>query len=355
MSNDVLYDQRIARIALSLHKASYDITVVGTKSVIDHNFTGLPYKVILLSNPFESGILFFAWMNIRIFFYLLLHTCNIVCAVDLDTIIPGIFIKHIKKITLLYDAHELYPESPEIVHRPRIKKIWNAIEKLAFRNIDIGYTVSQGIADFFYKKYGFHCRLIRNMPVITPTRSGEQLSERYLLYQGALNIGRGLESLILAMAHIQDVPLYIAGGGDIEDELKNLVLKQNLGDKIKFLGKLPPAELRQLTQHAYIGFNLLENRGLSYYYSLANKFFDYVQSGIPQLCMDFPEYKRMNSEYEVAVLIETLDPQALAKKIQYLLQNPNIYARLHSNCEIAAKHWNWDKESLKLLEIYDSI
>lgn len=355
VSNDVLYDQRITRIALSLHKAGYDITILGRKNTNIHNFADIPYKVILLSNPFKRGFLLFAWMNIRFFFYLLMHPCPIVCAVDLDTILPSIFIKKIRKITLVYDAHELYPESPEIIHRKLVKKIWIAIEKITFKNIDICYTVSQGIADFFYKKYHFHCSLIRNMPEFRNVEGAEKINERYLLYQGALNIGRGLESLILAMVYIKGIPLYIAGGGDIEDELKKLVKDNNLGDKIKFLGKLSPSKLHHLTRHAYIGFNLLENRGLSYYYSLANKFFDYIQCGIPQLCMDFPEYKNMNSEYEVAILVSDLDPLALSQQILYLLDDSDTYLALQTNSLKAAKQWNWNKESQKLLAIYGNI
>ena len=47
---------------------------------------------------------------------------------------------------------------------------------------------------------------------------------------------------------------------------------------------LQPEELRLITAEAYIGINLVENNGLSNYLSLANKFFDYIHAGIPQLC-----------------------------------------------------------------------
>ncbi len=351
----MLYDQRIARIANSLHAAGYDITVLGRKIEHPHNFDDRPYNVVLLSNPFRNGFLLFAWINIRICLFLLTHPCDILCAVDLDTILPGIFIKRIKKIALVYDAHELYPESPEIVHRPLMKKFWLAIEKISFQNIDSCYTVSKGIADFYEKKYHYSCSLIRNMPEIRSDVLTTKKDAPFLLYQGALNIGRGLESLIIAMTYIQNIPLYIAGGGDIEAELKNLATEHKVENKIRFLGKLPPDELYQLTKNAYIGFNLLENKGLSYYYSLANKFFDYVQCGVPQLCMDFPEYKSLNQDYEVAILVNHLDSVELAHQIQALLQDSDRYALLQANCAKAITQWNWNEESKKLLAIYDRI
>jgi hypothetical protein len=47
---------------------------------------------------------------------------------------------------------------------------------------------------------------------------------------------------------------------------------------------------------------------------LANKFFDYIQAGIPQVTMNFPEYAAINREYEVAVLIDDLEPHTFPKR-----------------------------------------
>lgn len=356
VSNDVQYDQRIYRIAQCLHSAGYQITILGRKMQTTHDFSILPYKVVLFDIPFSKGFMMFALLNIRFFLYLLFHPADILCAVDLDTILPSIFIKKIKKITLIYDAHELYPESPEIVSRPRMKRFWLKIEKYAFQNIDYCYTVSQGIADFFLKKYKYPCSVIRNMPELnTLPLAHDTSTPSYLLYQGALNMGRGLEKLIEAMQYIHNIPLYIAGSGDIEDDLKELASLLKLEKRIHFMGKLTPDELRQVTLGAHIGFNLLEDIGLSYYYSLANKFFDYVQCRVPQLCIDFPEYRHLNNEYEVAILASNIDPKNIAENIQNLLDDKEYFKKLQINCKRAAEVWNWEKESLKLIAIYASL
>ena len=47
-----------------------------------------------------------------------------------------------------------------------------------------------------------------------------------------------------------------------------------------------PAALREVTRHAAVGIMLLENIGLSDYYSLANKFFDYLHAAVPMVVTD---------------------------------------------------------------------
>ena len=74
---------------------------------------------------------------------------------------------------------------------------------------------------------------------------------------------------------------------------------KKLAKKVIFKGYVKPKELPKITAKASIGLNLLENKSLNYYYSLANKAFDYIQAEIPAIHMDFPEYRQLNQTYEV--------------------------------------------------------
>jgi len=104
-----------------------------------------------------------------------------------------------------------------------------------------------------------------------------------------------------------------------------------------------------------MGINLLENKGLNYYYSLANKFFDYVQAGLPQISMNFPEYKKMNEQFEVAVLIDDLKTKTIVNAVNRLLHEKDFYFRLRENCLRAREEWNWEKEEQKLLSFYQQL
>jgi glycosyltransferase involved in cell wall biosynthesis len=174
---------------------------------------------------------------------------------------------------------------------------------------------------------------------------------KYLLYQGALNEGRGLEQLIEAMHHIE-MPLKIAGEGDLSALLRFLVDEKNLQHKIEFLGFVKPENLSALTANAFLGFNLLENKGKSYYYSLANKFFDYIQAEVPSINMNFPEYAAINKQYEVSILLKELTTPEIINAVNKLQTDKSLYRHLRQQCRLAKKEFNWQQEEKKLLEIY---
>ena len=167
-----------------------------------------------------------------------------------------------------------------------------------------------------------------------------------------MNVGRGLPTLIRTVSQ-HNLPLVIAGGGDILQDLKEMVRLQNLEDRVQFTGYLKPAALRELTREAYIGFNLLDGDSLNYRHSLANRFFDYVQAGIPQIGMNFESYRHFNKQFEVAILIDQADAHNVSTATLRLMNDPILYKHLREQCRLAAEHWSWESacESI-LLSIY---
>jgi len=166
-----------------------------------------------------------------------------------------------------------------------------------------------------------------------------------------LNVGRGIESLIEVMQFYPELHLVIAGKGDLEMTLKKMTTELHI-DNIIFTGNLLPIQLKSLTQHAWIGVNLLENMGKSYYLSLANKFFDYIQANIPQICIDFPEYRKINSKYNFAVMAPDCSVSTLKTSIETLIKDSQYYDLLKANTVIASKELNWNAESKKLTHLY---
>ncbi|WP_222707178.1 hypothetical protein, partial [Pontibacter qinzhouensis] len=121
-----------------------------------------------------------------------------------------------------------------------------------------------------------------------------------------------------------------------------------------FRGKLLPADLLQVTRTASIGVMLLENKGLSYYYSLANKFFDYIHAATPQLVINFPEYLQLNEKYSVALTC-SLEVQELQDKLNLLLTDKDLYRQLQENCRVARQELNWQAEEQKLWRFYEQL
>jgi len=95
----------------------------------------------------------------------------------------------------------------------------------------------------------------------------------------------------------------------------------------------------------------LEGSSLNYYYSLANKFFDYIHAGVPSINMNFPEYKQIMARYDVGYLIEKLDEKAIANTILGALKNETELQTKRKNCLSAAAAYNWQHEESKLQNI----
>ena len=354
VTTDLNYDQRMQRICTSLAHAGYTVLLIGRTRPGSQPLLPRNYQQHRLSCFFNKGKLFYLEYTIRIFCYLLLHNFDAYVAVDLDTALPVFFKSKLSGKPFVYDAHEYFPEVVEVVSRPKIQKIWLALERFILLRTRWAYTVNDSLAQLFYTRYRVPFAVIRNCTVLeTNVKVPAPANREYLLYQGALNEGRGLEALLQAMVFVHK-KLVLCGEGDVYEALKQRSKALNLTDKVIFKGYVRPEKLKKITQEAFLGINLLENRGLNYYYSLGNKFFDYVHAAVPQLVVGFPEYLRLNNECQVAAVVP-LNPEAIAATINDLISNATYYDKLVQNCLLARQLWNWQAEEQKLLAFYQTI
>jgi glycosyltransferase involved in cell wall biosynthesis len=337
------------RICSSLQNAGYQCTLVGKKHAGDIELEEQPYQQKRLNLFFKKGFLFYAEYNIKLFFYLLFAKADVFCCIDIDTMLANYLASAIRGKKRVYDAHEYFSQMKEVVTRKNIYNVWHTIERKLIPKFKFGYTVSQSIANEFKNLYQVDYATIRNLPLLQ--KEDTTTKEYVIVYQGAVNHGRGFESLIPAMQQV-DAMLNIYGDGNFLTETEQLIQQYNLSNKVLLKGKLKPEELKKTTAKAYIGINLVENTGLSQYYSLANKFFDYIQHGIPQVTMNYPEYAAINNQFNVALLIQSIEPTEIAQALNTLLQNKTLYATLRQNCIAAAQVFNWQAEEKKLIAFY---
>lgn len=374
VTNDLTYDQRMIRICSSLVQQGHEVTLVGRRLAQSSPLASQPFLQKRLACFFNKGFLFYAEYNLRLFLWLLIQKADCICAIDLDTILPCLFTSKLKRIKRVYDAHELFCEMKEIVTRPSRYKIWKWIEQYAVPQFNYGYTVCEPIAKEFQRMYGAKYEVIRNVPLkrqkvkgLGYMEDGNQPSTLNLkpltlnlqpstcfIYQGAVNEGRSFETLIPAMKNVA-APLHIYGDGNFLHQTTQLIQQHHLQDKVLLKGKRTPEELTERTPHAYAGITLFENNGLSNYLSLANRFFDYIQAGIPQLCVDYPAYRAIQSQYETAVLIPDTSEASITAGLNLLLSDTVLYERLRSNCKIAAQELNWQKEEKILISFYKQL
>ena len=343
------------RICSSLQHNGFEVLLVGVKRKKSQELSHQVFRQKRISIFFEKSFLFYAEYNIKLFFFLLFSKTDAICAIDLDTIIPCYLASKFKKIIRVYDAHELFTELNEVINNKPVKWFWTKVEQFFVPKFLYGYTVNEFIKEEFRRRYQSNFAVIRNLPVRNlENLQVEKSNEKFIIYQGSVNYGRGFEQLIPAMKNV-NCKLHIYGVGNYFNQVKDLIRDNNLEEKVILFGAILSNGLKNITPTAKFGITIFEREGLNQYYSLANRFFDYIMAKIPQICVNYPEYKKINDEYNIALLVEDIKPETLSKAMNELLNNEELYSQLKANCLKARTELNWQHEEKKLIQYWKSI
>lgn len=358
VTNDLVADQRVNKIALFLTGEKAKVMLVGRKLKSSLPLSHRSYDTFRFRFLCNKGPLFYAAYNIRLFFYLMFQQFDVAVANDLDSLPANYLATKLKKKKLVYDSHEYFTEVPELINRPRIKKIWLSLEKKMLPHIKHTYTVSQPIADAYNRLYNIKMEVIHNFPYLDKQKEIHKTSlpdKKIIIYQGVLNKGRGLENLIAAMQYIDQATLVLVGDGDIAKTLKQHTENLNLQERVIFTGRVPLEKVYSYTIKASIGVSLEENMGLNYYYAMPNKLFDYIHANVPVLVSALPEMEHVVKKYDIGMVTDTNHPKKLALLFNYMLTEDDKRSTWKNNLKIAAKDLCWEKEEHKLKNIYADI
>ena len=352
VSNDLVTDQRVHKMCCTLIEMGYDLLLIGRKHGSQETLYR-DYATKRISMLFHRGFLFYAELNLRLFFLLFFTKKEMLFSNDLDTLIPNYFVAKLQRKELIFDSHELFSEIPELKHRKLIKQFWLTIERWILPRLTKVITVSDAIKKHYKNLYGIEAVVIRNLPL---EKSVHQQSfpfptenKNIILYQGAVNIGRGIELMIETIKLLDNCVLVIIGAGDIIEVLKQKVSSQTLKNKVRFMGKVLPKDLRQFTPNATIGLSLEEDIGLNYRYALPNKLFDYIQAEVPVIVADLPEMKKLVETYQVGEILWERSPKSLAKLILKVISNNYTIA-----LQKAKRELTWTREKDKLIRLLNS-
>lgn len=357
--NDLVSDQRVNRSCSLLYEMGFEVLLIGRKRRKSPPLSKRKYRTLRMRLLFETGPLFYAEFNIRLFLILLFKKQDILFANDLDTLLANHVISKLLHKPLIYDSHEYFTETPELVNRPNVKRIWKSIERSIFPKLKEVITVNKSIATLFEKEYGNTVSVIRNVPQFREPKAKYSKQELgipeeipILILQGAgINIDRGAEELIEAMPHISKSCLLIVGDGDVINTLKARVIKLNIASRVLFFPRQDFEHLHSFTMHADIGFSLDKNSNLNYQFSLPNKLFDYIQGGTAVVASKLPEIENVIKKYTVGVVIKEHNPKVIAETVNALLSNPLSLEKYKANALIAAQELCWDSEQKVLKEI----
>ena len=337
VTNDLLTDQRVDRSCRALQESGYAVTLIGRRlghasgfghtsnEVAEKALDARPYRCVRMRLLFRRSALFYAEYNMRLLLKLLLMRADAFYANDSDTLPACCWAARLRGKKLLFDAHELFPDVPELVGKPRVQRVWKWVERTCLPRVDAAFTVSQSVAEEYRRRYGVAMTVVRNLP--ERIENGELRMENYpgaaalnvtgdtpaqfsilnsqlILYQGAVNVGRGVRELVDVIGRLPQCRLVVAGDGDLLEELREYAADKPWSERIMFLGRVDPNQLHALTTKADMGVCLLEDLGLSYRCALPNRVGDFVQAGVPLLATGFVEIQRVIEHYGIGATTE---------------------------------------------------
>jgi len=352
--NNLSTDQRVEKVCRTLSENGFAIELIG------NNWGGLPdlrrdypvSRIILKSKILRYAYVEFQW---KLYKELLKkadqHT--ILLSNDLDTLLPNYMVSKKLNLPLVYDSHEIFTEMPSVNGR-FTQNIWRSLESFIAPKLKFMMTASESYADWFHKTYGIERPVVvQNFPLKSGNPQDYSIvnSPKVIIYQGVINPSRGLDKLIREMHKIENAELWIAGDGPKKKEFQELTKNLGLDNKVKFIGKILPEKLREITQKADLGVSIEENNGLSYYFSMPNKISDYIQARIPVVVSDFPEMRKVADHFKAGEKIR--DYNELAQQIQLVLNNGKHSYKDALNQ--AASQLCWENEENRLLGLFGKI
>ncbi|QXV66390.1 glycosyltransferase family 4 protein [Mucilaginibacter sp. 21P] len=174
------------------------------------------------------------------------------------------------------------------------------------------------------------------------------LPAKYLLFVGRVNVRKNLLNLVKALLYIsnQDIPLVIAGErNNLTDELETLIAQHNLSHRIIITGHVPEADLQVIYACATIFCfpSYAEGFGLPP--------LEAMKCGVPVIVSDRTAMPEVCGD--AAVYIDPDNPYDIARKIDTLLNNPDLYNDKVAKGLQRAEKFVWSRSAQQILTIIE--
>ncbi|MBO0602544.1 glycosyltransferase [Sporosarcina sp. E16_3] len=349
--------------ALTLSKHGYEIIIVA-QSLVNMEIGNIKIlKAPEYNNRFKrfltQPLLLFKALKINAGVY---HIHN-------PDMLPIGFILRTMRKKVIYDTHEDFSkrifmrEWIPLLLRKLIAGLVNALEKAASKYFNaIVVTQPQMVS-----KFGGKSHLIENAPILHSelTDKAYKLSENIvkgdniirLIYVGGISKARGIREIINALEVLNKTRpfrLWLIGpcfDDGFIDELKGMAGWVY----VDYLGYLLQEEAFAHMIQSDIGLVTILDVG-DHSTTSPNKLFEYQRFGLPFVSSNFPKWIEQVSETNSGIFVDPLEINEVAASLLRLAENPRLRIEMGKNGQqYIFQKFNWDIESKKLLDLYDSI
>lgn len=278
---------------------------------------------------------------------------------DPELLIAGVLLRF-SGFKVIYDVHENNPAS--LLSKPYIKRkfmskliswIFDKFELAASSMMSAIVTATDDIAERFLS---FKPIVLRNLPIAPDFSNLQPINEPkhqpVVIFVGGMTEIRGIKELITAFEEIEGVSLWLLGKfGSIEFEAECKKLKG--WEKVKYLGIVSPQEIYSYIKIADIGI-VTYLPFPNHVTALPTKPFEYMAGGLPMLMSNFDYWQKVFGE--IGTFVDPTDSKQIANSIKEMLSNPERLDQISKkSIELIETEYSWNKERLRLFELYNRL
>lgn len=373
-------DARIfKREAISLVKLGYDVTLVVPRNRAGYMYDidGTPFTDRFLKPVFmHEGVKVVTYtprmpqrqhmekaiksgndtlFNDPLFKVGLAQNADIYHAHEYHSMYSGIGIKRAlkrlrgKSVRLIYDSHEI-TEGDKVPLMLRM-----------LQEVDSVITVSDAMSGWYTTNVPeLPVEVLYNSPPLSkPVLRPPSKSTLVACYEGYMHNDKGSSAKLFGITETCnqtfDFTFKILGGV----AGRTLDVPPSIQNNIQLCGWVPYNQIPEFMADVDVGWIDYDIQAsttpLNYSIALPNKFFSYLNNGVPVVVNQCPEMARIIREHNCGVVIDHPNPTAeqYANCFRYLRDNPLILQKLSHNArKMMEQHYSWEHMESRLSRLY---
>jgi glycosyltransferase involved in cell wall biosynthesis len=357
-------DHTVDKFAKSLSHDGYSVELLlwnRQKTPIEEKGEGYVRKLLRLEAPQDRGqaVLFFPVWWIYEFFFLLRRNPDVVHAYDLDTLLPAICIKLLKKTRLFYSIGDFYannlPEGFPRAVRNMIREFVGQVEKTLASFADTVFLVDETRREELGWARTGNVQIIYNSPPdyshVEKGKANGVRNQLTVFYAGVISRQRGLLDMIKAVRNVNNVRLVVGGTGP---DAKCIQETARGGKNVEYLGWLPSYEdVIRMTQEADVLFRFSNPKIPKTRYESPNKLFEAMMCAKPIIVSDGSSMADIVRKEECGIVVPYGDVNAIEGALRQLMENKKLRESLGRNGRHAyERRYSWTTMEGRLLKAY---